>query len=272
VYLIGQLYEWMLTTCELQPYGQSYVMGLLENLGEDGRTVWQRRIKAGNPGRPGGAGIAPFTGAKVVHVTDAGVFIGANVRKLRFAGDVRREPHRDQSVCSDPGADENAGFQGYDGYIRRYDHDGRVLWTRQFGSNLYELVSGLGSDDGRVYAAGLTRCVVAEGADPETGAPVDGFVVSLAIDPDTRSGRLQLIVGQVDTLSDADRIDTGVWNALVTHLESALSALDNSNTQVAKAALATFVQLVANYRATGTLTGAEADALTGAALAIAGEL
>jgi hypothetical protein len=112
VYFIGQTYEWALTSCVEQPYGQSYVIGRLENLDESGHTVWQRRVKAGMPGRPGGAGIAPFTGAKSVHATDEGILIGANVRKLRFAADVRREPHRAQSECSDPGYIENAVFQG----------------------------------------------------------------------------------------------------------------------------------------------------------------
>jgi hypothetical protein len=269
VYVIGQTYEWRLTACEPQPYGQSYVIGLLQRLDGAGQTVWQRRIKAGLPGREGGAGIAPFTGAKVVHVTDAGVFVAANVRKLRFAGDVRREPHRDRSVCGDPAAVENAVWKGFDGYVRRYDHEGSVVWTHQFGSSLYELVAGLGSDGTRVYAAGLTRCLVEEGADPESGAAVDAFAAGFAIEPTTPSGRVQLVVGQVETLSDAGQIASGDFNALITHLESALAALDRSNEDVARASLRAFVSLVENHQAGGRVPGDAAVALIGAANAIA---
>ena len=266
VYMIGQIHEGALTTCVTQPKGQSSIVGLLQKLGAGGQTVWQRRVKAGMPGREGGAPIAPFAGAKAVHATDAGVFIGANLRKLRFAGDVRRLPHSDQSQCSDPGRNDNAAFQGFDAYVRRYDLDGNVLWTHQFGSNLYEIVTGLGSDDTRVYAVGMTRCVVEEGIDPETGASVDAFLVGFALDPDSQPGRIQLIIGQLETLSDAERIAPGDFTALVAHLEGALAALDRSKPDVARSSLHAFIALVQNYQSTGRLTNADADALISAAL------
>lgn len=272
VYVIGQTYEWRLTDCEDQPFGVSYVIGLLQNLDPNGNVVWQRRVKAGVPGRQGGAGIAPFTGAKVVHVTDQGIFIGANVRKLRFAGDVRREPRSDRSVCSDPGASENAIFSGYDGYVRHYGFDGDVIWTHQFGSGLFELVTGLGSYGGRVYAAGLTRCVVEEGADPESGALVDGFITAFAIDPTTSSGHTELIVGQLDTLSDAGRISSGDYQALTGHLESALSALAESRTTTATNALEAFIAAVESHRNAGRLAAQDAQALIAAAADVIDEL
>ena len=142
---------------------------MLQNLDAGGNTLWQRRIKAEIPGADSGSGLR-FTGAKVVHVSDRGVFVGANVRHVDFAGYVSRAPYSDRSVCSDPAFAENAIWKGFNGYVRRYDFDGNVVWTHQFGSSLYELVAGLGSDGTRVYAAGLTRCMVEEGADPESGA------------------------------------------------------------------------------------------------------
>ena len=83
---------------------------------------------------------------------------------------------------------------------------------------------------------------------------------------------MQLIVGQIETLSDAGRIASGDFNALVSHLESALAALDGSEANVAKSSLEAFVRLVENYQATDRLTAAEAEALINAASAIAGEL
>jgi hypothetical protein len=133
-------------------------------------------------------------------------------------------------------------------------------------------VSGLGSDGTNVYAAGLTRCAVQEGVDPETGAPVDAFVVGFAIDPTTPSGRVQLVVGQIETLSDADRISSGDFRALVSHLESALAALDQSQTGVAKSSLLAFVKLVENYQNTRRLTASEAAAIISGASALAGDL
>jgi hypothetical protein len=133
-------------------------------------------------------------------------------------------------------------------------------------------VSGLGSQGANAYAVGLTRCVVEEAIDPESGAPVDAFVVSLAIDPTTPSGRIELIVGQIETLSDAARIDSGAFTAMTSPLETALAALEAGKTQVATAAIDAFVQVIANYLAHDVLTASEAEALTSAALAVASDL
>jgi hypothetical protein len=271
VYVIGQIYEWALTGCDPQPLGQANVVGLLQKLDARGETVWQRRIKAGIPGVEGGT-YQRFTGAKVVHVTDDGIFVGANVKHGNFAGYVSRTSRSDRSQCGDTGAVENFLWKGFDGYVRRYDFDGNVAWTHQFGSSLYELVSGVGSNGNRLYAVGLTRCAVAEGADPESGALVDAFVVSFAIDPITQSGRVQLIVGNLETLSDAGRIASGDFGALTSQLDSALAALDGSNAPAARASLLAFVQLVENHKSTNRIPVTEADGLISAATVIAGEL
>ena len=43
-----------------------------------------------------------------------------------------------------------------DVFLRKYDHSGVELWTRQFGSNVFELVGSIAVDDSGVYVAGTT--------------------------------------------------------------------------------------------------------------------
>jgi antitoxin component YwqK of YwqJK toxin-antitoxin module len=43
-----------------------------------------------------------------------------------------------------------------DGFIRKYDHDGKRLWTRQFGTPYFDAVYGIAADGTGVYAAGVT--------------------------------------------------------------------------------------------------------------------
>ncbi len=50
----------------------------------------------------------------------------------------------------------NAGL--YDAYVRKYDANGTVLWTRQFGTALVERTYGAATDsDGNVYVVGSTE-------------------------------------------------------------------------------------------------------------------
>jgi len=48
----------------------------------------------------------------------------------------------------------NKGFA--DGFARKYNNDGRRLWTRQFGTSEWDAVSGVAADTTGVYAAGST--------------------------------------------------------------------------------------------------------------------
>jgi len=48
----------------------------------------------------------------------------------------------------------NAG--GPDGFLRRYSMNGSVLWTRQFGSPLYDLTNSVATDSSGAYVAGYT--------------------------------------------------------------------------------------------------------------------
>jgi hypothetical protein len=44
----------------------------------------------------------------------------------------------------------------HDGFIRKYNHNGTLLWTRQFGTTQSDIVRGVAVDDTGVYTAGLT--------------------------------------------------------------------------------------------------------------------
>ena len=55
------------------------------------------------------------------------------------------------------GALEGANAGGLDAFVRAYDADGALRWTRQFGTSALDLASGVAVDPmGRVYVAGIT--------------------------------------------------------------------------------------------------------------------
>src|SRR5438552_2072064 len=45
---------------------------------------------------------------------------------------------------------------GIDAFVRKYDTDGGILWTRQFGSPLYDLTNSVATDSSGAYVAGYT--------------------------------------------------------------------------------------------------------------------
>ena len=45
---------------------------------------------------------------------------------------------------------------GADAYLQKYDHDGTLIWTRQFGTSGTDEPRGLAADDSGAYVAGLT--------------------------------------------------------------------------------------------------------------------
>jgi hypothetical protein len=272
VYVVGQTNDSTLTTCTPAQHEQTFVVGILQKLDSHGDFVWRRRIKGGRPDQSVKPPHTAFTGAKVVHASDLGVIVGANIRDVDFAGFTRTRSRADKSGCGDPGSLENVIFADFDAYVRRYDHDGNVIWTHQFGSGLYDLVSGLGAYRGAVYAAGTTRCVLAEDVGKAAGSVVDGFFVKLALDPQSSAGRIQLIVGRIETLSDAERVTSDEFRALTAHLETSIDALDRSQTASARNALHAFVELVDSLKATGRLSAADADPLRTAASVVGNEL
>ena len=53
-----------------------------------------------------------------------------------------------------------AGYGGSDGFVRKYDGEGEVLWTRQFGTSEDDQGYGVAADASGVYVAGHTNGVL----------------------------------------------------------------------------------------------------------------
>jgi hypothetical protein len=83
---------------------------------------------------------------------------------------------------------------------------------------------------------------------------------------------VQLIVGQVETLSDRGALTAGDFAVLVQELEAAISALAKSDTAGTVQSLETFIGKVEDLLDRGVLTAAEADALSTAAQSIIAQL
>jgi FIMAH domain len=94
----------------------------------------------------------------------------------------------------------------------------------------------------------------------------------IAIQPTSLWGQVQLIVGQVETLSDKGRLLAGEFGSLISHLETALSALLRENAAGARRALEAFVQHVQAMQSHDALTEPEAGALITAANGIISQL
>lgn len=110
----------------------------------NGQAVWTRQF--GTPGYDDALGLA-------VHAQ--GVYFAGNTRGAL------------------PGH-ANAG--DFDAFVRKYDLNGGVVWTQQFGTKGHEELLGIAADASGVYAVGVT-----DGALPgqKSHGSVDAFVVKL---------------------------------------------------------------------------------------------
>ncbi len=72
-----------------------------------------------------------------------------------------------------------SGAAPFDAFVRKYSHDGDVLWTRQFGGPSFDRVLGLTSDGSAVYAVGLTG-----NPPPDPADCCDAFIRKLTVDGD----------------------------------------------------------------------------------------
>ena len=93
----------------------------------------------------------------------------------------------------------------------------------------------------------------------------DAFIIRFALEPTSPSGLVQLIVGQIETLSDRERLGPGEFNSLIQHLEAALGALEHENRSAARRALESFIRKVDAMARRGTLSASESGALIAAA-------
>lgn len=251
-YVVGQWSESYLNDpqrCVPSEPGSTGV-GVLQAYDANGNLLWTRRIKAG--------GDSQFTGAKNVSVSDGGIFVGANVLGS-FAGHLPGGPQSDHcSVIGAPGG--NSFFNSLDAYLRRYDFEGNVIWTHQFGSPVLDIISSSSADATSVYAVGYSQCRVADGvtfSSPQGAA----FAVRMALNPTSPPGLIQLVIGHLETLNDKGRFTAGQFSSLVQPLETALSAIDDGDLSRARQLLQTFIEKVETQRNSGTLSSAEATTL-----------
>ena len=260
IYLVGQANRAFLDDpVGCQPRNSAIVGSLRKYDAATGTLIWTRRIQAGSPS--GGDG---FTGAKIVHATDSGVYVGANATDS-FPGYLPSAPRSDRALC--PGLSSGNSFADkLDAYVRRYDSDGNVMWTHQFGSGVFDLVTGIGSDPSAIYISGDTSCSVQEDA-LYSGGNRDSFVARLTIDPATISGRVELLVGQIEALRDRGRLGPGDFVSLQVDLERAL-AIDRQDATTARQALEAFIENIGRLARRGDLSTAEVDPVVAAASAI----
>ena len=269
-YVIGQWSNGALAGpgfCRNRGFEAGPVVGVLQAFDAAGSLLWTRGIKGGTR-----TGKDAFTGGKNVTASDAGIFVGANLQSS-FPGHPPGGSKSGHSEC--PGLGLPGAFGAFadelDAYVRRYDFNGNVVWTHQFGSPVFDIVTNLAADGTSVYAVGDTSCRVAA----ETtffGGDRDAFVVRMAIDPTSPSGLVQLVVGRLDTLNDKGRFTPGEFASVVQRLEAALSAIERGDAPLARQILETFIRDVEQQRKRGTLSSADVAPLIDGANAVIAKL
>jgi DNA-binding beta-propeller fold protein YncE len=104
------------------------------------------------------------------------------------------------------------GAGSSDLFVRKYDAEGKELWTRQFGTPEYDESRGIAVHDGSVYVAGITL-----GTLPGQSAlgMHDAIVVRLNADGQT-TGMLQFGTSQLDEALGISVTATGIYVAGLT--------------------------------------------------------
>lgn len=239
------------------------VVGFLRKYDINGDVLWTRKIQ-GVPKEE--HGVQLLTGAKRVRASDAGVFVSANVVPS-FAGQLPVGSPSDRAEC--PAFDPDF-FDQLDAYVRMYDFEGNVIWTHQFGSSLFDIASDMAIVGDTLYASGDTGCRI----DPSQTflGGQDAYLLRMTVNPTSLPGQVQLIVGRLETLNDAEVLVSGDFDSLVKHLEAALAGLDRGRNDVAKRNLEAFITEVGTLEVRGELSSSEASALVAAATAVIAQL
>ena len=261
VYITAQVNESYFGDSERNGNGGAQIVGLLRKYDIEGNEKWTRKIK----GRPDGGGQA-FTGGKRVRVSDAGVFVSSNLSGL-FAGQF---PVGSQSDVNECRTRFGRFYDQLDAYVRMYDFDGNVIWTRQFGSRRFDIALDLAPVGNSVYVLGDSACRI----DPsQTLIGVrDAYLLEMTADPTSLQGKIQLVVGRLETLSDAKTLGSQEFDLLVKYLEEALIALNQGNKPSAKQQLGAFITEVQKLESQGGLPTSEAASLVTAANAVIAQL
>ena len=260
VYITGQVNESYFGDSERGNGGAPQIVGLLRKYDIEGNEKWTRKIKGESDGGQ------PFTGGKRVRVSDAGVFVSSNLSGL-FAGQF---PVGSQSDVNECRTRFGRFYDTLDAYVRMYDFDGNVVWTRQFGSRRFDIALDLAPVGNSVYVLGDSACRI----DPsQTLIGVrDAYVLQMTANPTSLPGKIQLIVGQLETLSDAGSLGSQGFDSLVKYLEDALVALNQGNKPLAKQQLGAFITEVQKLESSGALPSTEAAQLVTAANAVIAQL
>lgn len=263
VYITGQVQEGFFGDPARGGNGAAaHIVGLLRKYDVEGNELWTRKIK----GRPDGGQGTAFTGGKRVRVSDAGVFVSSNLTGS-FAGQLPVGSQSDMNECR---TRFGRFYDQLDAYVRMYDFDGNVIWTRQFGSRRFDIALDLAPFGDSVYALGDSACRIEPG---QTLLGVrDAFLTRVAVDPTSLPGQVQLIVGRLETLSDAGTLRPQEFDSLVKYLEDALAALKQGNNPAAKQQLSAFVAEVETLESGGGLPSPEAASLAAAADALIAQL
>lgn len=263
VYITGQVQEGYFGDPARGGNGSAaHIVGLLRKYDVEGNELWTRKIK----GKPDGGQGTAFTGGKRVRVSDAGVFVSSNLTGS-FAGQLPVGSQSDMNECR---TRFGRFYDQLDAYVRMYDFDGNVIWTRQFGSRRFDIALDLAPVGDSVYALGDSACRIDPG---QTLLGVrDAFLMQMTVDPTSLPGRLQLIVGRLETLSDAGALGPQEFDSLAEYLEDALAALDQGNKPAAKQRLGAFIAEVGTLESGGGLPSSEAARLVAAANAVIAQL
>jgi hypothetical protein len=108
----------------------------LRKYDHEGTELWTRQFNSSNEDLP-----ASYVQAMGLAVDDSGVYVAGWTD-----GALPGQNH--SGVCCPPDVDA---------FVRKYNHAGREVWTRQFGSNLYHSAWRVAVDASGVYVTGTTN-------------------------------------------------------------------------------------------------------------------
>ena len=151
---------------------------------------------------------------------------------------------------------------GSDVFVRKYDVNGNEIWTRQFGTSIFDSPRGISVDASGIYAAGRTDGTLP--GQTSAGGHHDAFVAKLSILTPVEA--IQQLIADVVALN----IQQGISNSLDSKLKAVLQALDDvneNNNEAALNALNAFINAVEAQQGIN-ITQQDGDALIADSLAI----
>ncbi len=167
-----------------------------------GNTLWTQQFGTGQDDQAralainsSGVYVLGQTNGALPGLTNAGL-VDAFVRKLDASGNTLWTRQFGTSLgdfVEAAAADANAVYMGgstggaltgtflggtFDGFARKYDNNGNVVWTRQYGTSSNDVVEGIAVDGGGVYIGGYTEGTLS-GQTSAGGADIAVFKLDL---------------------------------------------------------------------------------------------